>query len=142
MSIEKILDEVYIQNTEENIVPLTQRQVCNILNKLLFYPIADEDEFRTALYYSVKLRSMILFSTSHITPPYKPVYNYYTTLNYPIDIVLKTMGILDDDVREDNPTYSDNIIKEINDSVDEVVMDIKNNMEVKKRVLTNGEQTY
>ncbi len=134
MSIEKILDEVYQENEEENINPLTKRQVCNIVNMLLFYPIADDDQFRTALYYSVKLRSLITFSTNCITPPYRPEYNYYTNLDYPIKVVLSTMGIINDDVINTLPTYNDFITTEIKNSSMEIQQEIKNSINGISRV--------
>jgi hypothetical protein len=141
MKIEKILDEIYIINEEENSVPLTKRQVCNILNTMLFYPIADEDQFRTALYYSVKLRSLILLCSNHITTPYRQEYNHYTNLRYPIEKVLQSMGIINYD-EDYTPSYEDFITKEIKDATDEIICEIKESMNVKMRVRTNGDQSY
>ena len=141
MSIEKILDEVYQENEEENVNPLTKRQVCNIVNKLLLYPIADDDTFRTALYYSVKLRSLVLFNTSHIGQ-YNPQYNFYNTIEYVIDTVLKAMGVINDDINIVLPQYEDFVIKQIKSNSQEIINEIKLKINGISRVRVNDCPSY
>ena len=131
MTVEDILKEVCEEN-KESINPLSDRQVANILNKLLEYHV-ETDKIKLALEYSIKMRAEILFATSHIKQGHNPMYNYYTTIDYPVRRVLKTMGLLNEDVLNE-PRYEDSVIKIMKDNLDGIEMDLKiiMNQKVKK----------
>ena len=131
MTIEDILKEVCEDNMK-SINPLSKRQIANVFNKLLEYRVDDEN-FKLALEYSIKMRAEILFATSHINRGYNPMYNYYTTIDYPVRRVLKTMGLLNEDVLNE-PRYEDSVIRNMKDNLDGIEMDLKiiMNQKVKK----------
>lgn len=135
MSVEDMLKEVCKKN-EESDFPLSNRQVCNVLNRLLEYYV-DGDILKIALEYSVRMRAEIIFSTSHIATNYKPIYNFYTNLDYPIRRVLGIIGVIEEISSE--PIYEDNIIKNIKENLDAIEVElkeyIKENEEVKKMKL-------
>ena len=130
MSVEEILKEVCKKN-EESAFPLSSRQVCNVLNRLLEYYL-DGEILEIALEYSVKMRSEIVFSTSHIINNYKPVYNFYTNLDYPIRRVLGTMGVIEEMPSE--PTYEDDIIKNIKENLSAIEVELKEHIKTNEKV--------
>ena len=130
MSVESILEEVCKMN-DESAFPLSRRQVGNVLNRLLEYRI-DDDILKTALEYSVRMRSIIVFSTSHMDRGYMPIYNYFTNLDYPIRRVLGVMGVIDE-ITE--PTlYEDDVIKNIKSSLDEIEFELRENIKTNTKV--------
>ena len=135
MNVEKILNDVYELNVQDNILPLSKKQVVNVLNRLLSYPIDSEQQLETALEYSVKMRSEIIFTTNHIVQPYKSIYNYYTNIDYVICRVLKVMNIIGNDSYKTEPTYEDNIIKYMKNSLDLIEVELKEELKSKIKVL-------
>ena len=135
MNVEKILNDVYELNVQDNILPLSKKQVVNVLNRLLSYPIDSEQQLETALEYSVKMRSEIIFTTNHIVQPYKNIYNYYTNIDYVICRVLKVMNIIGNDSYKTEPTYEDNIIKYMKNSLDLIEVELKEELKSKIKVL-------
>lgn len=130
MSVEDILKEVCEMN-EESSFPLSIRQVGNILNRLLEYRV-DDDLLKIALEYSVKMRSIIVFSISHITNGYKPIYNYYTSLDYPIRRVLGIMGVFDEVIN--SSTYIDNVIENMMSNLDAIEFELRENIKTNEKV--------
>lgn len=131
MSVESILEEVCKMNGE-SAFPLSKRQVGNVLNRLLEYRV-DDDILKVALEYSVKMRSIIVFSTSHIQNGYTPMYNYYTNLDYPIRRVLGIMGIIDE-ITE--PTlYEDDVIKAIKTNLDAIEFELREEIKTNEKVM-------
>ena len=135
MNVEKILNDVYELNVKDNTLPLSKKQVVNVLNRLLSYPIDSEQHLETALEYSVKMRSEIIFTTNHIVQPYKSIYNYYTNIDYVICRVLKVMNIIGNDSYKTEPTYEDNIIKYMKNSLDLIEVELKEELKSKIKVL-------
>lgn len=135
MNVEKILNDVYELNVKDNTLPLSKKQVVNVLNRLLSYPIDSEQQLETALEYSVKMRSEIIFTTNHIVQPYKSIYNYYTNIDYVICRVLKVMNIIGNDSYKTEPTYEDNIIKYMKNSLDLIEVELKEELKSKIKVL-------
>ena len=135
MNVEKILNDVYELNVKDNILPLSKKQVVNVLNRLLSYPIDSEQQLETALEYRVKMRSEIIFTTNHIVQPYKNIYNYYTNIDYVICRVLKVMNIIGNDSYKTEPTYEDNIIKYMKNSLDLIEVELKEELKSKIKVL-------
>lgn len=135
MNVEKILNDVYELNVKDNTLPLSKKQVVNVLNRLLSYPIDSEQQLETALEYSVKMRSEIIFATNHIVQPYKSIYNYYTNIDYVICRVLKVMNIIGNDSYKTEPTYEDNIIKYMKNSLDLIEVELKEELKSKIKVL-------
>ncbi len=131
MSVESILEEVCKMN-DESAFPLSRRQVGNVLNRLLEYRI-DDDILKTALEYSVKMRSIIVFSTSHIQNGYTPMYNYYINLDYPIRRVLGIMGIIGE-ITE--PTlYENDVIKAIKINLDAIEFELREEIKTNEKVM-------
>ncbi len=130
MSVESILEEVCKMN-DESAFPLSRRQVGNVLNRLLEYRI-DDDILKTALEYSVRMRSIIVFSTSHIQNGYNPMYNYYINLDYPIRRVLGIMGV-NDEITEPN-LYEDNVIKNIKSNLDAIELELREEIKTNEKV--------
>ena len=130
MSVEDILKEVCEMN-EESAFPLSKRQVGNILNRLLEYRV-DDDLLKIALEYSVKMRSIIVFSISHITNEYKPIYNYYTSLDYPIRRVLGIMGVFDEVIN--SSTYIDSVIENMMSNLDAIEFELRENIKTNEKV--------
>ena len=135
MNVEKILNDVYELNVKDNTLPLSKKQVVNVLNRLLSYPIDSEQQLETALEYSVKMRSEIIFTTNHVVQPYKSIYNYYTNIDYVICRVLKVMNIIGNDSYKTEPTYEDNIIKYMKNSLDLIEVELKEEIKSKIKVL-------
>ncbi len=135
MNVEKILNDVYELNVKDNTLPLSKKQVVNVLNRLLSYPIDSEQQLETALEYSVKMRSEIIFTTNHVVQPYKSIYNYYTNIDYVICRVLKVMNIIGNDSYKTEPTYEDNIIKYMKNSLDLIEVELKEELKSKIKVL-------
>ena len=133
MEIENIIDEVYEINMRECNIPLSKKQVANVAKKLLEYPIKDEDNYRLALEYAVKMRSIIILYSQHINNTYNKAFNYFNNIKYPIERVLVSMNILNEDAIY-NPSYRDkNIISLLNnvDSIDFELKEIIRDKEIK-----------
>ena len=130
MSVEEILKEVCEMN-EESAFPLSIRQVGNILNRLLEYRV-DDDLLKIALEYSVKMRSIIVLSTSHIQNGYKPIYSYYTSLDYPIRRVLGIMGVFDEVIN--SSTYIDSVIENMMSNLDAIEFELRENIKTNEKV--------
>lgn len=132
MSVEDILKEVCELNESEGIYPLSKRQVANILNEILRYRVTDLEDIRIALEYSVKMRAQIMFSINHITKPYKPIYNWYTSMRYPVAKVLSIMGI--ENIEYNMPPYEDFNIINIKDGIALIEMELKDRIKPKKMI--------
>lgn len=130
MSVEEILKEVCEMN-EESAFSLSIRQVGNILNRLLEYRV-DDDLLKIALEYSVKMRSIIVFSTSHIQNGYKPIYSYYTSLDYPIRRVLGIMGVFDEVIN--SSTYIDSVIENMMSNLDAIEFELRENIKTNEKI--------
>nr|MBP3259403.1 hypothetical protein [Bacilli bacterium] len=130
MSVESILEEVCKMN-DESAFPLSKSQVGNVLNRLLEYRI-DDDILKTALEYSVRMRSIIVFLTTHMQG-YAPMYNYYTNLDYPIRRVLGIMGVLDE-ITEPN-LYEDDVIKAIKINLDAIEFELREEVKTNEKVI-------
>ena len=135
MNINSIIDEVFEINESECISPLSKRQICNIAEQLMRYPIKSEEDFRYALEYSTKIRSEVIFYTTHyLNTKYQQRYKYYSTIDYSISRTLSTMGLIESD-NEDNFSDSDKVLKTLQESIERIESELRIKLKEKKELV-------
>lgn len=121
------VENVYLKISEEYEFSLSKSQIMNIASHLLKYNIMECD-FLEALEYTAKIRTIIKFYTTHVLSSYNTKWNYYNTIDYAINRVLSSMGIIEN--RSRAIPFDDKLESEVSFVEDEIRL---NNMFVIKR---------